>query len=1548
MTTRDQINILRQKREERARRTQALLSQFGGQRGAAVAAQLAGTQQEVIQPSTDPQIAPEAAEQFRVQQASQREASTPLGNINVGAQDGAAENRGKPEFGDFKGSGILENIAGAALPALENVQKGIEASVGTLTSTASSLIPGVDLFGIEANLAKEREARGVESRLPDFLQASPLKVLDTLLSGNPVGEIQAQAAAFRVTDMPSFAVDIIPGEGVVLPWGGTLNEVDIGVKGALELIPEIALGVATAGTSTGASIGRKVLSSTANALGKDVLTGGVKLAKVSPKAAKAAAKVTPELVKRSMDAAGSVAKVDYNVIGRRLSEINDPELGKRIRNMSNIRKLPMSAFWGIGSPMKVADLSRGAVKGVYTYVMGIDQVDKLVNADMALFADKIGYVAQQIQAPVTQPVQAVKDFARRSVDSGRRGLPLVSEAIEKVDGVPFTYTKKGVMNGTSILEIDGKGKSWTEVFENFFAVPGSAAKTSERAKSFYKSADIGTWDASVGRGGAYVGGKDSDLASFIRHYQDTIAGSELRYKEAGGVFKFGKDKEGLERVAPLLDLEESSYIPRDPFTGIELYDEVDELNTATRGGGKAAPGSTPSSLKERSLTNLELQEKIAKGEYTLAGPMETLASHTRSMTTAGFDIQHRNALKASAAKRDSGLFDFGSAKSRVEKTISDIGKGVSKSQTSQQALRKTIAKIEGLGKDSSTGNLRGFPQVAQALRKANDIDDATERLAALEGIKDVFRSDVKNLNGQYFVPRNAKTGGANVVNPRNLNPTDSIPAYTGIFFESKKEAERVVKLHGLHNVGKLEAVSQWSAQAGDIFRVGRTGFDFGFHLIQGIPSLGYAAAMTVSPGWAIKPVNGVGGVRNASLGLKMSKAWGEAAAVSFDAFFHKDRLLKTIMNDVDLATDFSQRGGQLSKDATDIYDALKAESLLSGLDIGKFNAADALEKLTFRFENAFVAPGDYIRLKFYEAMRPSAALKGEEGLNELAAVLNNMTGSLSSSASGIAPTLQRLERGFLFFSPRYTRSSIALLSDVFKGNIQGEAARKSMIGMAGLGMASYITTVNLMQEAGSNQELHLDPSKSSFMTLDIGGEKVGVGGFWTQFTKLSSRLAETAWDEDAREAFLGDDTIRTNPLIRWVRSRSAPSAGVGWDYAAGEDFLGRQIESPLDWTKHVFTQVTPIWAEAALLSSPYKTGAPGIAGELLGARVRPASASERRSDLRDALAQNLYDKDWVDLNGLQRDKIGENGLANGVAAADVTALAELDELVHSQRAETGKEVDLNIEKYHSKVKDIEAQWMENVSAGIDHLDSGAIDIGQFKKVYLDSSGGVRRQQLSELNDKDGDFAIAIEHFEVTSEKFGEDNPEDVAYNEYITSIIATDAFDTPQGHDYRAQDEAVDLFKKKWGDEVYAYVYGRFGEGRGMPEIVTEIYAGQRKFEYYYRGVEEETLKSMPMSDSVAESYARWLKSTANEAKELEATEPGLKSFLRKIGDVRLQLRKRDQLLDAWLFRIGKTDTFAHRDNKLSPDGVDDAREFWRNPMPFPLEVWGIQSGVAV
>ena len=105
-----------------------------------------------------------------------------------------------------------------------------------------------------------------------------------------------------------------------------------------------------------------------------------------------------------------------------------------------------------------------------------------------------------------------------------------------------------------------------------------------------------------------------------------------------------------------------------------------------------------------------------------------------------------------------------------------------------------------------------------------------------------------------------------------------------------------------------------------------------------------------------------------------------------------------------------------------------------------------------------------------------------------------MTGALSSKALGVNPTLQQVERGVIAFSPRYTRACLSLLVDCFKGDVSGSNARTSMAGMLGLGMASYVAIVEALRSAGSDQELHLDPTKSTFMTFDIEGDKIGFGG----------------------------------------------------------------------------------------------------------------------------------------------------------------------------------------------------------------------------------------------------------------------------------------------------------------------------------------------------------------------------------------------------------------------------------------------------------------------
>lgn len=60
--------------------------------------------------------------------------------------------------------------------------------------------------------------------------------LDTELAQRQgIGKISAFGAAERATDLPTVSLDVVPGSGLNLPGDATLNKVDVGVKGALEL-----------------------------------------------------------------------------------------------------------------------------------------------------------------------------------------------------------------------------------------------------------------------------------------------------------------------------------------------------------------------------------------------------------------------------------------------------------------------------------------------------------------------------------------------------------------------------------------------------------------------------------------------------------------------------------------------------------------------------------------------------------------------------------------------------------------------------------------------------------------------------------------------------------------------------------------------------------------------------------------------------------------------------------------------------------------------------------------------------------------------------------------------------------------------------------------------------------------------------------------------------------------------------------------------------------------------------------------------------------------
>ena len=1023
---------LRERRDEReARELRARLQRI---RTRNIANQFVGKQPATVQPSDTPAIPASTQQKVIADLARQRVASTPVGDIGVGADTGVRETRGKPEFGSWRGSGVLENIVGGALPALENLQKGIETFGGAAVSIAD-LAPG-SLF------AGQNEGRGFNEILQEVSAESGRGSFFDV-----TGQAQNLAEAFRLTDMPTTQVSL-PGQGIPLPGGHKIDDIDVGVKGAIELLPEVLLGVATAGTSTGTSLARKVGTSTLNALGKDVITGVFKgTTKAGRESVKAASKA-PAVAGR----ARAIGHTSYDLVEAQIDRVAKAGVRETIENLpvKEFLKGPILSTVSAISPIRVADTSRAAVKALYVYAKGIDQSQKMADLSNADFLKRLQGAGMKLPKVVEE---FDPNFVRQAGDPafaigpggqiGHTGIPsidaghVISTTTDKVTKVktqkrvPYTYS---------------------EVFENFFVnnkkVPKRFEKDSEEywnwiyeranVRGAYGNNDIGIWGEAAqkyvrdpNKVGVVFDQDSADLATWIRHWQDQVEAVKLEYLRQGG--KFAKGEKALK-----LDFISSRYSPRNP-TGTLVHDDIHVVNGTQRSSASGrSPGSPARATRQRTLESGELRDRVAKGELSLLTPMETLAEHARSMHKAGFDVQHKRAMKAAATKAGSGVIDLVDLKARSRRAAQSILKSRYKDSYSE-------GKIEALEK----AGLRG---TANVLRMANASGLSTKTRANIVAkVKHVLTEDIDTLSDGMWMPTrkggiSAETRGGKPLT--RIASTDRMPSYTGLLFESQKEVDKLVKFHFPNeDVGTLRGFTKVLAETGDVIRLGRTGFDLGFWMIQGLPTLGLAASkMVTSP----------------KVGSKLMKAWVLSYKKAAEAMFSEDRMMLSLVDDLEYVTEGVANGLQISRSSTDVFQALQKGTILRKLPKVGDKVDPALTKIAKPFERAFVAPGDYIRIQFYKAMRESAILKADskvDGLQDLTASLNNMTGALSSTAMGLNPTLQDIERGILFFSPRYTRASMALLADVFKGGVSGSAARQSMAGMVGLGAMSYVAMV---------------------------------------------------------------------------------------------------------------------------------------------------------------------------------------------------------------------------------------------------------------------------------------------------------------------------------------------------------------------------------------------------------------------------------------------------------------------------------------------------------
>ena len=715
---------------------------------------------------------------------------------------------------------------------------------------------------------------------------------------------------------------------------------------------------------------------------------------------------------------------------------------------------------------------------------------------------------------------------------------------------------------------------------------------------------------------------------------------------------------------------------------------------------------------------------------------------------------------------------------------------------------------------------------------------------------------------------------------------------------------RIAALEVTEPAQKFKSIGGALGNLGDIMRVGRTGFDFGFSLLQGLPILGLATSKLLT-----------GGVKEAG---NLYKAWGTSTKQGFKVLFQKESM-ETFMAEAaqkqvtiiengqsvtkSLLQAYVDNGGALGRKATDIYAGLD-NSIFTG-DKGRI-LSEGRKKLTNqtlrRFEDSYTHASDVLRLKGFEAMYQTAS-KAEGGLRGLTNFLNKATGALNPTEAGIRPSQQALERAFLFFSPRYTRASFSLLADVARGGVQGRAAKEALIGTAAFGLGTYLAMAEAL-----GQEADLDPRSGGFLTVKLGDDRVGFGSFWKSFTKSAVKISDSAFTDESiyEQGVLGNS-------MDYLMGRGSPITGVIRDMWKGTNFLGQEFEDAGDVSKHLGTQFMPFWLENLTLGDPYRTGIAGTLGEFTGLNAKPQSVWDRRRSRRDTLAFDQYGRLYDQLNKVEKDTINQD-----------ENIVEYTKLARQISDKNSDELYAQQEIYYDERERIRNTYQKDfaeVSAAVQNGLIGIRDLRDSDKwKKLNAERRTRYKDFYARLEPGGDLAKVQEYFTDIGEKYNDNAQiEDQIAEIYIETVLNNEAFDKAEGYDYRAKEIAEAEFINLYGTEMYDYAQTFLRSGKSLLPYEAEYYNARRQFEFYWQASEQAVIEREPdpaFAEAILSDYQAMTESQRDTFLRENQYGNLVKKLQNKISRVKKELRKQNPGLDGFLYRWGYTDTLANLDNK--------------------------------
>ena len=938
------------------------------------------------------------------------------------------------------------------------------------------------------------------------------------------------------------------------------------------------------------------------------------------------------------------------------------------------------------------------------------------------------------------------------------------------------------------------------------------------------------------------------------------------------------------------------------------------LDTIGRNVGGKGKFAKQSFEKRRKVLDEDMYDGVVEGKLNYdTDPLSAIDTFIDSILKKSRQTVITNDMKR-ISKMDNSPFRY-AGKGKERELINRIIRNITEKGTKTGITQKTINQVK-----------LAFPHLAKELEKGLiPKSKATKIFADEDAIETWVKSAKKQINYSNVPNKVGVIPGYNGVSPKMFERFIFIGPEKTATKNAKKFADRM----GITDPKEIRGrrTFEFFGQVGDVMRLGMTGLDLGFFALQGLPPLAKA-------------------VLKIPYDRRWIKAYGESVKQTFRTALSPKAFDDFIRQNKEVVREGINHGLEMGRTSSDIFEGFgilgkaKIPTPLGTIPIGKpFGLIGGVA------ERAFVNPADVIRINGFKIYRENAAIRAngdptilQELLKQQASFLNKLTGALNSLEQGVGPTQRAVERAILFFSPRYTRSSVSMVGDMFRSGVTGSQARKSIAEIMGFGLFTYLTIAELRGE-----DPRLDPTEPGFLQWRFGDDYVGPGTIWVQMARLVlntsddaldfvSQVASGALDPNSEEYErlaknwkLWDlDMLYNNPIMRWIRGRTSPVYGIVEGAVTNKDFMGRDIEGNpallnFDWWLDKLP--TPMWADNLFMGDAFgnKMGKEGAIAEFFGLRGRPLSPSQLRQETRDQLSMSEHEVPFDKLNKLQQLKLSK----------DNQVLQDFDEEVERYYENFPPDTENQMDKFNERTDLIDNQYNKAVEDSLEALNNDDADTAVFRKL-IQSAGAVKRANWKTLKEDlafGGNLEVAGRYLE-KQDKRKDKQILDVAYQEYISTIIANDDFESPRGYDFAARDEAIKRFVSDWGSETYNEVQELLSLGQDIPDILEEYYNGLKEYQWYWEQAQEGAFKEQPNELDIRQEYMKWTNALDAEKLKMEKNNPQIKSVHNLMAQIRLGIRRENRGVDFFVVRwgMGGADTFQNFQNKQMIDGLGYAR----------------------